>query len=111
MQNWTEQEIEEKIGRLLRSGVSAAAIVMIVGAVEYLLRFGRTTMDYRTFHPDSAWQPGSRVILLAVALTVATPVARVAFAAYSFYRQGDRRYMGVSLAVFVLLAYALFRAF
>jgi uncharacterized membrane protein len=44
---------------------------------------------------------------LGLLLLMATPVARVAFAAFAFARQHDRVYLTVSLIVLVVLVYSL----
>lgn len=110
MRVWSDQELEVKVGRLLQWGVSLAALAMLTGAGVFLFRYGGARADFRTFDASNAWPPGSGIIEFAIALMVATPVARVVFAAYSFLRQRDWRFAGVSFTVLILLLYALFRA-
>ena len=47
------------------------------------------------------------IIQLGLVLLIATPVARVAFAAYSFGRQRDWLYLGIAGIVLSLLLYGL----
>lgn len=110
MRSWTDEDLEVKIGRLLRWGILAAAMVMLAGGCAYLVRYGSAHADYRSFQASAEWPPGSGVIGMAVLLIVATPVARVGFAAYAFLRERDWRYVAVSLTVLALLAGALLRA-
>lgn len=122
MANWSEEQLDIRMGRVLRWGVLLAAAVMIAGAVVFLLHYGGNISDYRVFRDGKPrhgprgifgpgqWADGSRLIQLAVLMIVATPLARVIFAAYGFFRQRDWRYVGISLAVLSLLLYGLFHA-
>ncbi len=47
------------------------------------------------------------LIYLAVAALVATPVFRVALSTFYFAREGDRRYVVITLAVLSMLVFAL----
>lgn len=117
---WTEEDVEQWIGLLLRTGVLVAAAVAAIGAVVYLARYGGDRENYFWFRGvprglDSvhgvvagALQLRSRwVIQLGLLLLIATPIARVALSLVAFARQRDRLYVLVTAIVLVLLLFSL----
>ncbi len=115
-----KHETETIIGNLLRAGVIAAAAVVSLGGVIYLIRHGGAQMDYgvfRTQPPDfcnvsgiireTFAGRGRGLIQLGLLILIATPVARVAFSVFAFARQKDRLYVGVTLLVLAILSYSL----
>lgn len=120
MAQWTEADIDPRMGRLLKWGVILATTVMLIGAAVFLVHNGKNVTDYKTFRSGASplesvrgivaaarEGDGSGLILLAVLLIVATPVARVIFAAYAFARIRDWLYVAVSLTVLALLLFAI----
>ena len=118
---WTNQQVETIIGNLLRGGVILAALVVFIGGMFYLFRYGLAYPDYRVFRgeptdlrtvhgilTDALSFHRRGLIQLGLLLLIATPVARVAFSIYAFLRQGDRTYVVVTLIVFTILLYSLF---
>jgi uncharacterized membrane protein len=118
--DWTDEQVEQIVGNLLRAGVMAAAAVVAVGGILYLIRYGATAPDYRVFHGEPSdlrslsgvvrdALAGRRrgLIQLGLVLLIATPVARVAFSVLAFARQRDRTYVLVTLIVLALLIYSL----
>ena len=118
---WTDQQVETIIGNLLRGGVILAAVVVFIGGVFYLFRYGLAYPDYRIFRgeptdlrtahgilADALSFRTRGVIQLGLLLLIATPVARVAFSIFAFLRQGDRTYVVVTLLVLTILLYSLF---
>ena len=118
---WTDQEIEARIGNLLRTGVLAAAAVVLCGAVVYLARHGADRPDYHVFRgepsdlcslpgvlTDIVHFSGRGIIQLGFLLLIATPVLRVVACSLAFGRQRDRLYVVVSLIVLSFLTYSLF---
>ena len=117
---WTDQRVEQTIGRLLRDGLIIAAAVVAVGAVVYLIRHGVEKPDYRFFNGQPAdlrtiggilretldWR-GMGLIQLGLVLLLATPVARVAFSVVAFALQRDRLYVVVTLVVLGVLSYSI----
>ena len=117
---WTEEDVEQWIGMLLRTGVLIAAAVAAVGAAVYLARYGGAPENYRFFrgvprgldsvhgvvsgalHLRSRW-----VIQLGLLLLIATPIARVGLSLVAFARQRDRLYVVVTSIVLGLLLYSL----
>lgn len=117
---WTDERVDRALGSVLRIGVVLAAAVVAAGGVGYLAERGGGPSDHRTFHgepPDLRGPVGivadalnleSRgTIQFGVLLLIATPVARVALAAYAFTRQRDRVYVGICLLVLAVLLYSL----
>ena len=117
---WTDQNVEEWIGNLLRVGVTLAAAVVLLGGGIYLTRHGRTAPQYHVFRGEPtdlrtisgivkealAFQ-GRGLIQLGLLLLIATPVARVAFSVAAFAIERDRLYVVVTLIVLAVLVYSL----
>jgi uncharacterized membrane protein len=119
----SDQQMDDFIGIILRVGVALAALVVLVGGVLYLHRYGNTFPDYRVFHgePSDLRSVGgilrdvpvfrSRgIIQCGLLLLVATPLVRVAFAVVAFALQRDRTYVTVTLIVLSVLLYSLLGA-
>jgi uncharacterized membrane protein len=118
---WTEEEIDRRMGSLLKAGVLIAAGVMVVGGIIYLFIEHHPPPDYTQFHSGSAalgsiphifraafGGDAAAIIQIGTLLMIATPVARVAFAAYAYLRSHDRMYVVISSVVLVLLLYGIF---
>jgi uncharacterized membrane protein len=118
--NWTDKNIEEVVGNLLRIGVSLSAFVVSIGAAIYLVRHGRQPANYRVFHGepsdlrslsgivrDAFHLHGRGIIQLGLLLLIATPVARVAFSIWGFAEEHDRLYMIFTGIVLIVLLYSL----
>lgn len=120
---WTDQRMENIVGNLLRTGVSLSAAVVLLGGIIYLARHGSEPANYRVFRGEPAEfrslkgilgqviaLRGRGIIQLGLLLLIATPVARVAFAVWGFFEEGDRMYMVFTLIVLAVLLYSLFGA-
>jgi thiosulfate/3-mercaptopyruvate sulfurtransferase len=116
-----DARIEQVIGKLLRAGLLLAAGVVLLGAIVYLATHGFERRDYHAFQIQPARMRaiggvvnealsfnGAAIIQLGVLMLIATPIARVASSAYAFARQGDRRYVVITLLVLAILSYGLF---
>jgi len=116
----TDEQLQSMIGVLLRTGVLAAALIVGVSGVFYLVqhhgdppqyaKFQRESADLRTIGGilHSAVQFHSEAMIqLGLLLLIATPIARVALAMVGFYREGDRLYTVVSLIVLAILIFSL----
>jgi uncharacterized membrane protein len=114
--------MEMIMGQLLRIGVVFASTVVASGGFFYLQDHAGSRPDYRTFvaHPISLRHPAELVagisrggadaiIELGILLLVATPIARVIFAAVAFAIERDRLYVAISLIVLAVLLYGLVR--
>ena len=117
---WTDERTEITIGVLLQTGVLLAACVVILGAAVYLSHFGSSIASYHDFlgEPNDlrgvsgiirdalAWH-GRGIIQFGLLILIATPVARVAFAAVAFAMEHDSMYVIVSLIVLGVLLFSL----
>jgi uncharacterized membrane protein len=117
---WSDERVEKILGDLLRSGVIAAALVVLAGGVVYLFRHGAKPPDYSIFHGVPAEFSSVRGILtsvlelrsrgliqLGLLLLIATPVARVVFSVFAFVVQRDRVYIVITLIVLAVLIFSL----
>jgi len=117
---WSDQRVEQAIGNLLRLGLIVATLVVICGAVIYLVRHGGDHPSYRTFRGEPAdlrgiagiWRDaeafsGRGLIQLGLLLLLATPVVRVAFSIVAFALQRDRLYVAVTTVVLGVLLYSI----
>lgn len=118
--DWTDQKAEIIIANLLRAGVTLAALVVLTGGFVYLARHGLARANYHVFAGEPTdlrhWGgivravmglQGRGIIQLGLVLLIATPVARVAFAAFVFAVEQDWLYVGISSFVFIVLLYSL----
>jgi uncharacterized membrane protein len=118
----TDKQLESAIADMLRFGVVLAAIVVFLGGGIYLRHPSIAPQDYSHFRatlPSLCTAAGAlrgalqldakSVIQLGILILIATPVARVIFCVIGFFRQRDGLYIGVSMTVFIILIYSLFR--
>ena len=118
-----DRVVDEIIGVLLRTGVLLAASVVLVGGILYLIGFGSSPAHYAVFRGepsdlrgvasifrDAAGLDSRGIIQLGLLLLIATPVARVVFAAAGFLLEKDDLYVCVSLIVLAVLLYSLLHA-
>jgi uncharacterized membrane protein len=117
---WSDHEVEQVMGNLLRIGVVLATAVVAIGGAIYLVRHGSEAADHFVFHgePDELCHPfgivreawdlrGRGVIQLGLLVLIGTPIFRVVFSAYAFWRQGDRPYVAITLIVLTVLVFGL----
>jgi uncharacterized membrane protein len=117
---WTDQKTEAIIGTLLRAGVTLAALVVLAGGMFYLVQHGGELADYRVFRGepsdlrhvggivrDAVTLRSRGIIQLGILLLIATPIARVAFAAFAFAAGRDKMYVAFTLIVLTILIYSL----
>jgi uncharacterized membrane protein len=117
---WSDEHVERLMGRLLRSGVVLAALVLFLGGVLYLSQEGTATPQYHVFHSepselrslsgivhDARALRARGIMQLGLLVLIATPIARVAFSLVAFVLQRDRTYVVVTLTVLSILAYSL----
>ncbi len=120
-QAWTDEKVEGIIGQILRSGVLLAASVVLIGGMLYLVERGMDRPDHRVFHgepvdlrhpegivKDALALQSRGLIQLGLLLLIATPVTRVIFTVFAFFRQRDYLYVVVTLMVLAVLLYGLF---
>ena len=115
----TEKQFDTLLGTVLRTGVLISAAVVALGGVVYLSDHSVSTPDYHVFKgepadlrsvsgiiSDAKALDGRGLIQLGVLVLIATPIARVVFSVIGFARQRDWLYVGVTLAVLMLLIYS-----
>jgi uncharacterized membrane protein len=117
---WTDEEVDQFLGNLLRAGVIIATIVVVIGGVLYLAQHGFEIADRRVFQSEPAplrsiagivrgvaAGQAAAIVQLGLVLLIATPVARVAMSLVAFLLQGDRVYVFVTAIVLALLIFSL----
>ncbi|MEH2246330.1 DUF1634 domain-containing protein [Nostoc sp.] len=117
---WSEHQVEQFIGNLLRFGVLVATSVVLVGGVLYLIHYGTSPVNYQFFRGEpadfnslegveTAVLSGRRrgIIQFGLLLLIATPIARVIFSLFAFVRQRDLTYIIVTSIVLIELIYSL----
>jgi uncharacterized membrane protein len=111
-----DHKMESVMGRLLQVGVLLSSACVLVGGVLFLRTRAAGIADYRVFSSEpaelrqvkslvaalAAGRPEA-IIQLGVLLLIATPIARVIFAGFSFAVERDRLYVVVSLVVLGVL--------
>jgi uncharacterized membrane protein len=118
--SWTDKQVEEIIGNILRTSVLISAAVTLFGGVLYLVRYGQSAPAYHVFRGEPAYLRDlygifsdlmvfrSRgIIQFGILLLIATPVARVVFSIIAFFVQRDRTYGVVTCIVLAALIYSL----
>ncbi|HWG19104.1 MAG TPA: DUF1634 domain-containing protein [Terracidiphilus sp.] len=120
MRKPTDQEVDLTVAAMLRWGVTSAAVVVFVGGLLYLRHPWAGVPDYSHFHVENDslrsiagiftgavhFDPRN-IIQAGLMVLIATPVARVVFCVVGFARQRDLLYVGVSIAVLLVLLYSL----
>jgi uncharacterized membrane protein len=117
---WTDRNVEEIVGNLLRVGVIVAGVVVSIGGAVYLVRHGMEHADYHVFRGEptdlrsvrgivqsAVHGRGRGIIQLGLLLLIATPIARVAFSMFGFAAERDRMYVGFTAIVLAVLLYSL----
>lgn len=120
--NWTDERLEIIIGQLLRIGVGISAAVVLAGGILYLAKYGSQPINYGNFHGEprelrtisgivrGVGAGHARAIMqFGLLLLIATPVARVALAAFGFLRERDHRYVVITLIVLGVLLYSILK--
>jgi uncharacterized membrane protein len=122
MASEADLKMELAISRMLRAGVSVAAVVVFIGGVFYVLQAHGVVPDYVHFHgmasPADRIPPllvdhhldSRNIIRLGILLLIATPILRVAYCVYGFAAQKDKIYVVVSSIVPCVLLYSFFYA-
>ncbi len=117
---WTDEQVDQLLGNLLRIGVIVATIVAVIGGGLLLAQRGLMPASGRVFASEppelrsvggiirgvAARQPAA-IVQLGLVLLIATPVARVAMSLVAFILQRDRVYVVVTTIVLALLFFSL----
>lgn len=109
-------DLNRLVSYSLRVGVFASVLLSMVG----LLLWAAGGFNYALVAAGSAIVDAlasalrgsySGIIYLAIVVLVATPVFRVAVSAAYFVKEGDRKYVLISLTVLSMLMFALFSGY
>lgn len=116
----SDQRLEIGVGMLLRTGVLAAAAVVLIGGVLFLVHSGGSRIDYGHFHNEPSnlrsitkivrglfAKDAQSIIQFGLLLLIATPILRVVFCAIGFGIERDYSYVSVTATVLVILLYSL----
>lgn len=117
---WTDERMDNIISVLLRTGVIFSAIIVLFGGIMYLVQYRHVIPSYRVFHGEPTSLSHLKSILsgvitfhsrswmqLGLWVLVATPVARVAFSIFGFFKERDRTYVLLTLIVLSVLLFGL----
>jgi uncharacterized membrane protein len=117
---WSDDDVDQLLGNLLRIGVIVATVVGVIGGVLYIAQHGLERVDLHVFRgePAELRYVGSiargaltlradAIMQLGLVLLIATPVARVAMSLVAFVLQRDRVYIVVTSIVLALLLFSL----
>jgi uncharacterized membrane protein len=117
---WSDQRIEQMVGKLLRAGVVASAAIVAVGAVLFLAQQGSSRPHYERFQGEPARLrtlpeivagiqafDGPTVIQFGILVLLATPVARVILSVFAFALQRDWLYILITLIVLAVLLFSI----
>ena len=119
------ETMNEVVGNVLRFGVVAAAVVILIGTVLLVANSGFSGISNAlTYNPNHiphgtfdvsliglvkglvGFQPYS-VIELGVIVLIATPVSRVLISVLLFAAEGDRLYVYITIVVLALLLFSM----
>ena len=116
----TDKELDCTIAKMLKFGVSIAAVVVLAGGLMLLRHPLLAIPDYSHFHAVDASLRSVKgittaalhlnprgLVQLGLIILIATPIARVVFCIVGFIRQKDQLYTGISTVVLILLLYSL----
>ncbi|HET7896187.1 MAG TPA: DUF1634 domain-containing protein [Flavisolibacter sp.] len=114
-----DRDLELLMGNLLRYGVLASLVVVLIGAVFYLLQHGGEQPSYRQFVGEpkrlteikQVWQTalqgrGRSIIQLGLFILMATPVARIVFSVIGYILERDWLYIVITLLVLGVILYS-----
>jgi uncharacterized membrane protein len=122
MASEADLKMEIAISRILRAGVSLAAVVVLMGGCLYVWQAHGVVPDYHHFQgvpgPPDRIPPlladhhldSRSIIRLGILLLIATPIMRVAYCVYGFAVQKDKIYVVVSGIVLTILLFSFFHA-
>lgn len=119
---WSERDVEQYIGKLLRYGVMLACTITSFGGLVYLFQQNGRMPNYSptpsgqaflgvaqylrelsTILPRILDFDGAAIIQLGVIVLIATPIMRVAFSVFSFLLERDYMYVVITLIVLAII--------
>ena len=119
--NNEDKNIEIFMGNLLRTGVIIAGLIVITGAILFLIRYGFQMPHYSVFKGElksvdslinilkGVFKLNSiAIIQFGIIILIATPVLRVLFSVFAFIYEKDLMYVIFTLIVLAVLIISLF---
>lgn len=112
-----ERDVEKTVGKLLRTGVIIASVVVFVGGMLYLMTYGALDRpDYHIFKGEGSGlitfdgifkgfftaKPAG-IIQFGVLLLILTPILRIIFSLVAFVVEKDRLYICITLIVLSII--------
>lgn len=88
--------------RVMRAGLAGAFVTMVVGLVIHLVS-GRPASAVRFSTFTSSGELGDRVLMVGALILAATPAVQIVVLAVQWWREGDRRFALVAVAVVAAL--------
>jgi uncharacterized membrane protein len=115
----SEAQAEEIMSNVLRWGILATSLIVLIGAVIFLFREGFEIPDYSHFDgnqtefntlsvifSEALSFHGRGIIQFGLLLLICVPIVRVAVSIYTFAMQSDITYVIVSIIVLTVLVYS-----
>ncbi len=115
-----DERIELIVGNFLRAGVIIASVLVLIGGIVYLTKYGTDFPEYKIFSGEpsdlrgihgiikDAFSLRSRAIIqFGLLILMCTPGAWVAFLLFAFVKQRDRTYVIVAAIVLAVLLISL----
>jgi len=113
---WNDEKLDNVVSVVLRTGVSLAAVLVLIGGIVFVARNRETIPKHRTFHGAPADLTSIAgvlhgvaslnplyIIQLGILVLIATPIIRVVACAAGFAFEKDWMYTVVSLIVLAFL--------
>ncbi len=120
-QKLEDRNVELVLGNLLRIGVIVSSVIVVLGAIIFLAKYGHKVPHYILFQKKpynltvvkNFWNElialhGLAIIQLGIFCLVATPVLRVVFSVFAFLIQKDYLYVAFTIIVLLILLYSIF---
>ncbi|QQL48690.1 DUF1634 domain-containing protein [Mucilaginibacter ginkgonis] len=114
--SFKDTDMQRIIGLVLRAGVILSISVVFIGGLVYLHRHGSEAVDYHKFIgvPEFVHSlsgiihgifngRGRAVIQMGIILLIITPIVRIIFSAIGFVLEKDWLYVGITLAVLIII--------
>lgn len=121
MNVWSDEQMKNIMGTLLRVGVLSAACVVVLGGILFFIQYSGKVTDFSTFSGEPARLrqvpliisealslKSKAIIQLGLILLIATPIARVLFSLIGFLIEKDWVYVVITSIVLIVLFLNLF---
>ncbi|KRM86565.1 DUF1634 domain-containing protein [Lacticaseibacillus thailandensis] len=119
MQNRERDHVREEskyvalmIGRIMRIGVMAAVVVLLIGLVMMMFQGGQLTAAtqphrFGTIFVGLMHGQADAVMMVGLFLLILTPVLRVVVSIYAFMVEHDQLYVWITTVVLIILVVAM----